>query len=292
MNRGFFFTALFLGMFLALLSFAVFYKSSVEDWSAAVAEKNVAARIADVADDAEWDLRQLLDVRELELARDGPGANATVRLWTKMPSSASDPSGALSAYSDFLSGTYSQKAGANVSLGASALSAPFVYFDHLGFNYTWNNASRSEMLAYGASLRMVDSQGNLSGDCNSTGIPRCAFSSASWAWIGCGEGTMNVSLNISDAGGEPVSVNGASEGCVNASEANEFTIVGVPGNLSVGAGSVGGKSPAFGLALNGSMGYDSNFTAAFSYNGPVRATLPVSLAINGRQVSSVVLAED
>ena len=288
--RGFFFTALFLGMFLALLGFAVFYKASAQAWSLTVSEKKIGTKIADVADNVAWDLRKLLQLDELAVERNGPVT--TVRLSAKMPSIAGDPAAALASYASFLNGPYSQRTGANTTLDPASLSAPSVYFDYLGFNVSWANLSKTSMLAYAPALEAIDSQGKLSANCNGTGGPRCSFSSASWSWVSCGAGTLNVSLRIADHGGSTVSINGASSGCVTASQANEFTMIGAGGNMTVSAGTVAGVSPAFGLSLTGALGYDSALSANFSSTGPVRARIPAALTINNRSVGSLVLAED
>jgi len=289
MRRGFFFTALFLGMFLALLSFAVFYKSSVQAWDVYVSQKQAGGKIADTADDIKWDLRQLLGISGLSIGRSG--ATTTVALSARIPSAAADPGAALAAYAAFVAGNYSQRAGANATLDAASLAAPSVYFDQPGFNVSWGNPSQESLVADSASLVAVESRGRLSAACNGTGVPRCAFVSPSWSWVPCGAGTLNVSLRVTDPGGSAVSVNGAESGCVSASAANNLTVVGDGGNLTFSAGTVGSKSPAFGIGVTGSIGYDSVLSANLSYSGPVRARLPVSLSVNGRAFGSLVLAE-
>ncbi len=203
----------------------------------------------------------------------------TIEVKDFLPSKLTSPITTAADFQSFVEGPYSLRSGRNVTF-ASPFPSSLSFQPYLSYGYP--SLSKPSLTASGP-FTGISIVGSLSANCATS----CGNdTSYSWTWDSSG---IPVSLNIKDGAGSPILLNGSSSGMVDPTLPHSFTTTLSGGSFTFSIVSVSG-TPALDIAASGTK---ASLNQSFTFAGqpPVRAVLPLGLAIDGANYSSMILEE-
>jgi len=202
--KGFFYTLAFASLaLLAVLSISLYGARPLP---------SQPAPTGSIAYDIGIDVLQFNNV-SFEITRSGSRTILTVR--DSLPSSLQNPSASMDAYEAFISTVFARRTNHNISLD---VPASYYILQPFGFSYRHPSFAKSRFITSGVgkvigySLAIRLNKTCLNNDC--AGATR-----SSWRWRASG---LFISLDIRDASGNPIIVNGRARGYISKTTTESF----------------------------------------------------------------------
>lgn len=286
--RGIVFTLVFTALFLLLLSLTILYLTSVDRQQASLTSAAQLERTFHTADTLATLYRTFLEIQQLSFTKNTNESIITLAL--NLPANLTNATAELNTLETFLEGTYANLTSSTLDVNHTRFTAPFLYIDGPGLNYSFSNSQRDTLLVYGnPNVTRYRIAGLLTDRCKKA---KCAVGGSSWNWVACGASSVYVELNILDTTSTSVKVKGQTSGCVLTSTTNAFTAEGRKGGkLTVTLGTIGSLSPALQIQLTAPLGYLANLTLNLSTTPTFRAWLPIQVTVNNNTLPNLVLVE-
>lgn len=161
MKRAFLFSVIFILLFTVFLLLSVFYLRMLQMDALNLAQTKNITKSVYIADDI---MSDLLDYLQLSVTVQSNSTNTILNISDVLPSPYTDPNGALSDYTSFITGIYSNQTNSLNSTNGSAIalnttgftSNASIFFlnsnSSLNLNYSYNNLSKNQLIINGSSL--------------------------------------------------------------------------------------------------------------------------------------------
>jgi len=197
----------------------------------------------------------------------------------------------LEEYESFLEGEYSAANNVELQLNqTSLLSQPRIEFSN-GLTYEYTDGEKNGVFFYGGWPYTTELTIRIRAN------KKWNNTQENWTWNDTGD--LLVTLDIKDSTGNPIYINGSTQGRISSSTLNEARILFAPEGteypeLRIKLGRVNGENGAVLIERERLVNFGMWLTAKTTNYGPIRASLPATLYLSDgivNMVGSIVLGE-
>lgn len=283
MRRAFIYTVTFSAIFLALLAVSAYFLGSMSKRALYESDASRIEKEAYLIDDLSTDFQDYLGA-SIGSSQNRTANRTSITVHDSLPCAYSSCQSELAALEQFASLTYPVKTNVNTTMNASAFrAAPEILFMGCGLRYSYDSLGKNWVCFHGTNRTRNYTLNAV------LGRQMTNYSNGTWAWSGTPTG-LYVSLNITDALGTEVLVQGQKAGYIDPAAENIFWVNAPGGYMTVAAGATGYGDYSLNLSTSG-LGVTASTTAILEGDAPVVAWAPVRITA-GNSTTFAVLRED
>ena len=263
MRKGFVLSIVFAFIFAIVLGTVLSYSDKASEGELLKAGDPTLKK-AFVRDDIAFDLKQLMGVN---VSIEKTASSTEVSFADSTPSNLSNPSQEETDYIDFAEGDYADATNSEISLNPS----PQIIVSPAGLTYSYSGWGKDSVTLEGEADELI-----VVARINDSCATDCSTATTySWKWASSG---LKVKLDLRDANGAQIMVNGSTSGFVDPSESNLLSVA-LAGGGSFDLSTGGSSQPK--LSFSSDAPTLVNTTAVLPGTSPATVSVDAGLVIDG-----------